>query len=119
MRISDWSSDVCSSYLSDGSALGHSIKSDPVGRNVGFGKFPILRNIETSRVSVDQAVGDVLDLRARPRSPLLIALDVDEDESLLLAIKTPSGCPFDFTELKPEARRVGKECVRTCRSRRS
>src|SRR3546814_2716125 len=89
MRISDWSSDVCSSYLSDGSALGHSIKSDPVGRNVGFGKFPILRNIETSRVSVDQAVGDVLDLRARPRSPLLIALDVDEDESLLLAIKNP------------------------------
>src|SRR3546814_14282651 len=68
-------------------------------RNVGYGKFPILRNIETSRVSVDQAVGDVLDLRARPRSPLLIALDVDEDESLLLAIKNPSGCPFDFTEL--------------------
>src|SRR3546814_4734851 len=75
-------------FLSDGSALGHSIKSDPVGRNVGFGKFPILRNIETSRVSVDQAVGDVLDLRARPRSPLLIALDVDEDESLLLAIRS-------------------------------
>src|SRR3546814_17894949 len=46
-------------FLSDGSALGHSIKSDPVGRNVGFGKFPILRNIETYRVSVDKAVGDV------------------------------------------------------------
>src|SRR3546814_11336407 len=72
-------------FLSDGSALGHSIKSDPVGRNVGFGKFPILRNIETSRVSVDQAVGDVLDLRARPRS-------------------------------RSEERRVGKECVSTCRS---
>src|SRR3546814_9485255 len=100
MRISDWSSDVCSSDL-----------------NVGFGKFPILRNIETSRVSVDQAVGDVLDLRARPRSPLLIALDVDEDESLLLAIKNPSGRSEEHTSELQSLMRISYAvfCLKTKR----
>src|SRR3546814_6600801 len=62
-------------FLSDGSALGNSLKSDQVGRNVGFGKFTFLRNIEKSRVSVTKAVGDALVLGQRPHPPLLIGME--------------------------------------------
>src|SRR3546814_15402402 len=81
MRISDWSSDVCSSDL------GRLAKADPGGgtRDTALGE----QRVESDeQVQVDAAQIDVVDVHYR--SDL-----------------------FD----RSEERRVGKECVSTCRSR--
>src|SRR3546814_19608987 len=88
MRISDWSSDVCSSDLValeaeavEGHARG---RADDVG-DVGAGHSAV----------VDAAVG--------------------EGEGLVGA--ADDGDHDDLTGRRSEERRVGKECVSTCRSR--
>src|SRR3546814_1080517 len=73
MRISDWSSDVCSSDLMQAAGIGHA------GANIDH------------RVAVGKAGGGQQDLGNR-RSP-------------------------DLVPHRSEERRVGKECVSTCRSR--
>src|SRR3546814_1220721 len=71
MRISDWSSDVCSSDL----------EPAPQQRNVA----------------------EIVDLRRRPHVEAVFRRDFAGEEA---AVRTRS-----------EERRVGKECVSTCRSR--
>src|SRR3546814_5192269 len=78
MRISDWSSDVCSSDLPE-------MLKRPV--NVGFSGGEKKRN-------------EMLQMQVL--SPQLAILD-----------ETDSGLDID----RSEERRVGKECVSTCRSR--
>src|SRR3546814_20018603 len=96
MRISDWSSDVCSSDLGDA----HSGKSAKLlGRSQNaIGGFDLrrsgsrlLRDVEI--FIVDQIVAD------------------DNDQIRAAAM------PFVDQRLRSEGRRGGKECVRTCRSR--
>src|SRR3546814_7817613 len=82
MRISDWSSDVCSSDLP------HDIDREVVVAVPGL------------RVRGDLPLGEVTDHRPQ-RVVLLGELDVHG---------RPSG-------RRSEERRVGKECVSTCRSR--
>src|SRR3546814_11651730 len=93
MRISDWSSDVCSSDLaSEAEALtdvlrlsrGMTYKSALAGLSYGGGKSVV--------------IGD-------PRR--------DKSEALFRAM----GRAVDSLGGRSEERRVGKECVRTCRSR--
>src|SRR3546814_5279201 len=83
MRISDWSSDVCSSDLLANRIL---ILDVALGRHHG---------------RVDQ-VGDVVGLGAVEGRRVLVLLLIVADE---LGIG------------RSEERRVGKECVSTCRSR--
>src|SRR3546814_14705069 len=87
MRISDWSSDVCSSDLN----LGLVVHGDLAYR---------LPDFTASRAS---GGGDSSGSRARRRSPAL-------------ARKTRNKECLGLTS-RSEERRVGKECVSTCRSR--
>src|SRR3546814_5208249 len=90
MRISDWSSDVCSSDL-DRVQIGFQVFDEHIAAiNVAVGKSidqTITRLAETS-VQLDH-----FEVVAQAQVPLL-----------------------DFT-FRSEERRVGKECVSTCRSR--
>src|SRR3546814_1434787 len=76
MRISDWSSDVCSSDLFDASA-------------------PVLRKPSWIRVRLPSG-NAVQNLKAKLRENRLVTV---------------------CEEARSEERRVGKECVSTCRSR--
>src|SRR3546814_3398387 len=90
MRISDWSSDVCSSDL-DGLGL-HAevveVSGEAVGGALGVGE--------------DQGAGTVLD-DGRHDLGLVHVVHLDE--------------PVVHLVDRSEERRVGKECVSTCRSR--
>src|SRR3546814_16722257 len=92
MRISDWSSDVCSSDLDQAVALRRQ-------REAGRAEFPV-EPVENRR-----GIGGAVEIN-RHRAAL-IALGVDRHVGDLR-----SGI-----EMRSEERRGGKECVRTCRSR--
>src|SRR3546814_2745787 len=98
MRISDWSSDVCSSDLIEAAGIGHVVV------NVHY-------------------LADALEAHlAAQKRPFTIAVS-DEREQLLetgggmvKALPQLSGDPILIVN-RSEERRVGKECVSTCRSR--
>src|SRR3546814_15041992 len=97
MRISDWSSDVCSSDLVEGFHL----EAPPVGPERAAHAF--LGQAAGDLVGLDTVVerGDLeaeLVGQVEHRGHLVGAIAVDVDE-------------------RSEERRVGKECVSTCRSR--
>src|SRR3546814_5971024 len=82
MRISDWSSDVCSSDLQRVGALGLLVMIGEVGAEIG---------------------------------PLPVRLP---DRPILVVAETRRSEQRQFDRLpRSEERRVGKECVSTCRSR--
>src|SRR3546814_13436988 len=89
MRISDWSSDVCSSDLSGrlrvGQPVAQATEAAPVVRR-RQAHAPGERAAEVARILVAAFGGDRLDRQARGLQ-------------------------------RSEERRVGKECVSTCRSR--
>src|SRR3546814_13401259 len=87
MRISDWSSDVCSSDLFGGRLRRKTIKA----RIVGAGQLQHLDAVPS--------VGDIGEERGVGRS----------DDHILGIIERAAK--------RSEERRVGKECVSTCRSR--
>src|SRR3546814_6574490 len=88
MRISDWSSDVCSSDLGQGHDLRH------VGRSAGQqGVKDRCRRPDQEDESQEQSSEG----------------DVDLGKHLHAAVEA--------THHRSEERRVGKECVSTCRSR--
>src|SRR3546814_15793045 len=91
MRISDWSSDVCSSDLT------------------GWG-----RERHVVRVQADEVVsnGDLLMTLERMVGPEHLVAD-----DLAAIRKLRPTYPCFLTHLRSEERRVGKECVSTCRSR--
>src|SRR3546814_16725774 len=108
MRISDWSSDVCSSDLV-----------------IAFGVAPAL-------------VIYLWSLQAMPKFGWIIALahavccalrlarfnaNIDADDQphksagFMTGVPAPAGAGLAFAPVRSEERRVGKECVSTCRSR--
>src|SRR3546814_15551542 len=100
MRISDWSSDVCSSDLHV--HAGRRTREDAAFEvpTQEFGIFPALDHV-------------FFRLRDEPVHGLAVALVVDERADLFilgLEVKVIIFC-------RSEERRVGKECVSTCRSR--
>src|SRR3546814_10939261 len=93
MRISDWSSDVCSSDLEDSAVFA-----------IDVGLAPGVFVTPTDDLKV---VGSVLQAKfVDRRHPVANGYDSDD-----LAVYSAEGLS------RSEERRVGKECVSTCRSR--
>src|SRR3546814_12969297 len=93
MRISDWSSDVCSSDLD----------------------APELILIEL-RGEVAELAQDIQQLReALPGAPVVVLTD-ERDPGTLAACLHAGAAAFLLKDIRSEERRVGKECVSTCRS---
>src|SRR3546814_14053554 len=105
MRISDWSSDVCSSDLTTRIAF------EAIARHPAWYMAAI--------VTLDPALAgrhsDYVDLEpaARERGCPVIHVDNINREEALAAIRD-AGADIAF---RSEERRVGKECVSTCRFR--
>src|SRR3546814_18541368 len=133
MRISDWSSDVCSSDLI---AEEYRIVKRELIRNFGgVGNRPILprghrvliasanpgegKTFSAVNLALSLAVEadhDVLLIDADIAKPsILPMLGLDEGPGLMDALADPP-LPLGAC-LRAEERRVGKECVSTCRSR--
>src|SRR3546814_14674561 len=96
MRISDWSSDVCSSDLpcyDFTPVIGHTVASAPLAV-----KLPASGATNSHGVT-----GGVYKARER--------IHRSNADLRLLAI------PTSWSRVRSEERRVGKECVSTCRSR--
>src|SRR3546814_11653974 len=116
MRISDWSSDVCSSDLRD-DEVRHILQEQIDGR-VGIGLvIPFHPKIEI--------VGEIrLEERIVARSPqgahALACADI-QDRPEIIETRPGHGArriePPVQVVRRSEERRVGKECVSTCRSR--
>src|SRR3546814_14001434 len=117
MRISDWSSDVCSSDLLGGPAaiaVGGSLLA--AAQAGAFANIPLLADIEPWRIVLLLfAVSSLLlplallTIREPPRGA---ATNVDSPEDLAWFV-------YASAFLRSEARRVGNECVSTWRSRGS
>src|SRR3546814_9964802 len=92
LRISDWSSDVCSSDLVD-VALARDVEAVTVFAVPSFG-------VALQRQAAQRA-DDVSHAPAQARS---------------LASASRLSAKASATRMRSEERRVGKECVRTCRT---
>src|SRR3546814_18391018 len=131
MRISDWSSDVCSSDLAPVVFIGHGIVDPASGRDdIGSADLKGAVALRFAEPPPEYAAGNrpVPDLRSRR------ALYQSRGTVADIAIKDSEDAEFTrpqrgyrlglmrFEEIRPgigvrsEERRVGKECVRTCRS---
>src|SRR3546814_9051475 len=106
MRISDWSSDVCSSDL---------------GFEIVAACQQLGRDIDLARTDFEQELQQVGDQRAFLAEPGFTLVERNGKVSAIdLKIE---GEPMPIEEFAPrrddrsEERRVGKECVSTCRSR--
>src|SRR3546814_17557148 len=99
MRISDWSSDVCSSDL-----YGVSAKVGGREVQVGADRFMIRLGHDVSAFAAKAS-----ELGAMGRSPLYAAIDGKLEA--VIAVADPVK--------RSEESRVGKECVRPCRCRGS
>src|SRR3546814_19103112 len=97
MRISDWSSDVCSSDLSDAASK-------------GLRRGDLLMSVNRQPVTTAAQVNAAVEAARRAGR-----------SSILLLVKRGNGPEAFFgvaiAGRRSEERRVGKECVSTCRSR--
>src|SRR3546814_14549914 len=124
MRISDWSSDVCSSDLEEGRALIIALNKWDVAEN-GSGLYQGVRK------ALDEGLAQV---RGVPLLTISGATGKGIDQLLAVAFETrearsrrvSTGALNRWFEkaleanpppARSEERRVGKECVSTCRSR--
>src|SRR3546814_16609633 len=122
MRISDWSSDVCSSDL-----LGavNSINWARIAAQVVYYFWGWLRATNARGQQVSFAVpsgnfGNILAGHIARRMGLPVrrlVLATNENNVLEEFFRTGTYRPRPASETRSEERRVGKECVSTCRSR--
>src|SRR3546814_15240089 len=103
MRISDLNSDVCSSDLSLFTAF---IADSTQARKYITDEFQILGTAFDDRLSFIFGAFYNHDKSFEPGGSHFIAFTSD-----------PSSIPFTTSHVRSEERRVGKECVSTCRSR--
>src|SRR3546814_17438379 len=104
MRISDWSSDVCSSDLNTAPAA--AVTAHFVAEEFGPDALVFL-------MAADHAIGNQAAFEAAVKS----AVDVASQGYIVTFGITPTRPETGFGSLRSEERRVGKECVSTCRSR--
>src|SRR3546814_15699902 len=97
MRISDWSSDVCSSDLTVGAV------SDPIETSDGF---YVIRLQDRRKV----LGADPMDVEVTLKH-ITMPFNQDSTAEERAALASP------VQTVRSEERRVGKECVSTCRSR--
>src|SRR3546814_16359368 len=124
MRISDWSSDVCSSDLSE--PKGHTslrLKRDDAridskeARFVRFHPERILdqRTCLGSACNADERIPPFIVLKASQCRPHFGRREMQD--CFIFFCKHASLLAHCFRGDRSEERRVGKECVSTCRSR--
>src|SRR3546814_3706689 len=104
MRISDWSSDVCSSDLI--------LQVHEVLRPLPIEAVPGAPDIVLGVINLRGQVVTVIDLRRYlelPEQPL--------DAETRIIVVAHDGETFGLLVDRSDERRVGKECVSTCRSR--
>src|SRR3546814_7695734 len=115
MRIGDWSSDVCSSDLlgpGPGDGLVEQQQLRPQRERQGdLEQAPLAVGQRAHRVVGPQGEADAVEDAEGSRAQPLVA-----------AHRCPESCRTPLTRLhrqhdRSEKRRVGKECVTTCRSR--
>src|SRR3546814_11766144 len=97
MRISDWSSDVCSSDLWCSLASLAPILSLPTGNHLSIFRAHASEDGRCERFRIDNQLVNV----KRIPSPFQQTVELSST----------------LTSTRSEERRVGKECVSTCRSR--
>src|SRR3546814_11901188 len=110
MRISDWSSDVCSSDL-DGLRLGFHCRTDAVGRFLDLGD-----GVADRGVGLDGGMGGGLDRGDLGGDIVGGARGLVGEALHLLGDDREAAAGIAGTR-RSEERRVGNECVSTCRSR--
>src|SRR3546814_2791436 len=98
MRISDWSSDVCSSDLD---VVAHAVDLVVGEPQVAVGGIEVVADRVADAVGVDLTAG-------------AIGIDADDAADAVLAVELEL-----FGRRRPDERRVGKVCVSTRRSRRA
>src|SRR3546814_12412803 len=120
MRISDWSSDVCSSDLAPvdarlGAQILHRIKrqADPTHLEEGDPFRRLHRTGPAQRLVKADAVGQIGDAKRDKAKSLLNRMFPSPP---LPQAPCPWGRPIPASR-RSEERRVGKECVSTCRFR--
>src|SRR3546814_13154877 len=116
MRISDWSSDVCSSDLT----TGRPAYSQFDVAMTGDGRFVITWIDRINILGISALKQQTLDAQryASDGSPIGSVITVYQTD--LVAVRTPTVAvdgAGNFVVARSEERRVGKECVSTCRSR--
>src|SRR3546814_13816002 len=113
MRISDWSSDVCSSDL----AALDLVQEAFVAAFDALDRYDQGRPLRTWLARI--AINKCRDWARRRAVRRLLNLSASYDEFTSVADTAPSieDSVADRQELRSEERRVGKECVSTCRSR--
>src|SRR3546814_18978173 len=117
MRISDWSSDVCSSDLT-GDRIGPVIRRRAVAKHFQLADSDG-RNGCKVRALRTPNIGDVGQLYRRTAMPTLA---IHQHKRLIRwqaahAVRPCENRTVIAGEARSEERRVGKECVSTCRSR--
>src|SRR3546814_19931963 len=101
MRISDWSSDVCSSDLGYGDDPAKTFTQAPQNGLILPGM--VTQIDDENSVSVEPGAARAVEVRRTELWRLSAAVEARDKKDIG----------------RPEERRVGKECVRTCRSRGS
>src|SRR3546814_19482015 len=96
MRISDWSSDVCSSDL-------------PVGNGA---EVVVAELLTLGRLGAKQGAAGIHQVGTGQEE-----VPVDQEVLLLGTAERPDVVETAVPKQRSEERRVGKECVSTCRSR--
>src|SRR3546814_5058986 len=104
MRISDWSSDVCSSDLATAAGLSH---ARTCSEYVGSG-----RRRQLGLRAPSEELG-----QERRRQGTVGNLRHDSLGPAVVDVLAVDGVDLEAKALRSEERRVGKECVSTCRSR--
>src|SRR3546814_16493468 len=114
MRISDWSSDVCSSDLGSGFAAGEQVivKSDTEHASLGLDAASVVPAAEARR--------EIAARQQRFGRPFFAEAFIDGREFNLSVLETAGGprvLPVAELLFSSEERRGGKECVSTYRLR--
>src|SRR3546814_17518688 len=126
MRISDWSSDVCSSDLiSKPMNLGALMRSAHAFGASFFFTVEAAFNAKEAKLADTSDAAKHLPLYtysavaelALPRGCALVGVELTEDAVELPSFYPPQAAAYVLGRESSEERRVGKECVSTCRSR--
>src|SRR3546814_1180437 len=121
MRISDWSSDVCSSDLNDEYGVNEQRRDHAVTTQLeaaGISVRGYLDQLLFTPGSVQTQSGSYFKVFSQFRKACLTHLSVSLPAcEPVPAAQAPLGITRDPIPTRSEERRVGKECVSTCRSR--